>query len=109
MAQLTPAQKTALLNIIQSVGDLPTFVTAVQAAYTGNFKTTGSTALSGVVLTVADWTAVNNQIAAAAASDPTVLGSLMSDIAASISGTNAATLGPQLVLLYCMVKKYLGV
>ncbi len=91
MAQLTPAQKAVVLTIIQSVGDLPTFVSAVQASYSSNSKASGITALAGVTLTVADWTAINNQIAAA---DTTAVMTLLADIATSISGTNKTTLQP---------------
>jgi len=102
---LTANQQAAVLTLIQAVGDLPDFITQVQQVYTANFQSTRLVALSGIALTVADWTVIPPMVAAA---EPNVLMPLLNSITTDIGNSNATNLGAKLMMLFCVVKKYVG-
>ena len=103
---LSDQDKTTLLAMLAKFnGDPNAFMQAALQAYGDTLKTDTIAALSGISLTVNNWTQVP---AVVAAGDSRSIPSIMADLTTALNANSTANVGPLLIALYAAVKKHFG-
>lgn len=104
--QLTGPQITTLIAMLATFnGDVNAFQQACLDAYANTQKGAAVTALTGVSVTIADWTAVTTYLASG---NPRIITDVIADLNTAVQSNSTANLGPLLMALYAAVKAHFG-